>query len=87
MTEMMKTYADAKAKMPGMLLLFRIGDFYEMFGSDAENARAVLGLTITTRTWKGEQMSMAGFPHHQLERYLRKLITIGVRVAICEQVA
>jgi hypothetical protein len=66
-----------------MLLLFRVGDFLEMFGEDAETAHKLLGLTLTTRD---RTMPMAGFPHHQLEVYLRKLLHEGQRVAICEPV-
>src|SRR5205814_7541263 len=73
----------AKEKHPDMLLLFRIGDFYELFGEDAETAHKLLGLTLTTRD---RQLAMAGFPHHQLETYLHKLLKEGQRVAVCEPV-
>ena len=66
-----------------MLLLFRMGDFYEMFDSDARSAARILGLTLTSRD---KTTDMAGFPHHQLEAYLHKLLKEGVRVAICDQV-
>ena len=79
----MEQYRVAKEKHPGMLLLFRMGDFYELFGEDAETAHKLLGLTLTTRD---RTLTMAGFPHHQLEAYLHKLLQQGQRVAICEPV-
>jgi DNA mismatch repair protein MutS len=82
-TPMMQQYEDAKQRHPGMLLLFRMGDFYELFDGDAELAAKVLGLTLTSRD---KSIPMAGFPHHQLETYLRKLLQGGHRVAICDQV-
>src|SRR5437764_12797731 len=82
-TPMMRQYREAKASHPGMLLLFRMGDFYETFDGDAELAARVLGLTLTSRD---KQVPMAGFPHHQLENYLRKLLQAGHRVAVCDQV-
>jgi DNA mismatch repair protein MutS len=80
---MMRQYQEAKACHPDMLLLFRMGDFYELFYEDAEKAARLLQLTLTSRDG---QIPMAGFPHHQLEAYLRKLLHLGERVAICEQV-
>ena len=80
---MMQQYRDAKARHPGMLLLFRMGDFYELFEDDAQVAARVLGITLTSRD---KQIPMAGFPHHQLEAYLRKLLHAGHRVAVCDQV-
>jgi DNA mismatch repair protein MutS len=80
---MMRQYQEAKAQHPGMLLLFRMGDFYETFDDDARLAARVLGLTLTSRD---KQVPMAGFPHHQLENYLRKLLHAGHRVAVCDQV-
>src|SRR5262245_49403478 len=82
-TPMMQQYQDARARHPGMLLLFRMGDFYELFDADAELAARLLGLTLTSRD---KTVPMAGFPHHQLENYLHKLIQAGQRVAICDQV-
>lgn len=85
-TPMMQQYLDAKAACPDALLLFRMGDFYELFHDDARTAARVLQLTLTSRD-KGENpVPMAGFPHHQLESYLGKLIVAGFRVAICDQV-
>ncbi|HVX12560.1 MAG TPA: DNA mismatch repair protein MutS [Pirellulales bacterium] len=86
MTPMMQQYLDAKAACPDCILLFRMGDFYELFHEDAKLAARVLGLALTSRD-KGENpVPMAGFPHHQLESYLGKLISSGLRAAICEQV-
>jgi DNA mismatch repair protein MutS len=77
-------YEEAKALHRDMLLLFRMGDFYECFGDDAETAARVLSLTLTRRD---KTIQMAGFPHHQLEIYLRKLMHEGIKVAVCEYVA
>jgi DNA mismatch repair protein MutS len=83
---MMQQYHDAKAACGDALLLFRMGDFYELFHEDAKTAARALGLTLTSRE-KGENpIPMAGFPHHQLDGYLGKLIKQGFRVAVCEQV-
>jgi len=82
-TPMMQQYLEAKARHPGMLLLFRMGDFFELFGEDAEKAAALLGLTLTTRDGREK---MAGFPHFALEGHLRKLLESGHRVAVCDQV-
>src|SRR5487761_459113 len=85
-TPMMQQYLDAKAACPDCVLLFRMGDFYELFHEDAKLAARVLGLALTSRD-KGENpVPMAGFPYHQLESYLGKLIAAGLRAAICEQV-
>jgi DNA mismatch repair protein MutS len=82
-TPMMQQYREAKARHPGMILLFRMGDFYETFEDDAEVVSRVLGLTLTSRD---KTIPMAGFPHHQLDSYLRKLLHGGHRVAVCDQV-
>ena len=83
---MMKQYYEAKKACPDALLLFRMGDFYEMFHDDAKVAAQTLGITLTSRD-KGENATpMAGFPHHQLEAYLGKLINAGLRAAVCDQV-
>jgi DNA mismatch repair protein MutS len=85
-TPMMKQYQDAKAACPDALLLFRMGDFYELFFDDAQTAAGTLGLALTSRE-KGENaVPMAGFPYHQLDSYLARLIAAGFRVAICDQV-
>lgn len=86
LSPMMKQYEEAKAASGDAILLFRMGDFYELFHDDAKTAARVLGLTLTSRD-KGENpIPMAGFPHHQLEGYLAKLVRQGFRVAVCEQV-
>lgn len=83
---MMRQYQEAKRACGDALLLFRMGDFYELFYEDAKTAARLLNLALTSRE-KGENaVPMAGFPHHQLEHYLAKLIAAGVRVAVCEQV-
>lgn len=82
-TPMMQQYRAAKEAHPDMLLLFRMGDFYETFGADAELVSRVLDLRLTSRD---SNVPMAGFPYHQLERYLQKLLQAGYRVAICDQV-
>ena len=86
LTPMMRQYHEAKQSAPDALLLFRMGDFYELFYEDAQEAARALQLTLTSRD-KGENATpMAGFPHHQLDGYLGKLISAGYRVAICDQV-
>ncbi|MBX3440610.1 MAG: DNA mismatch repair protein MutS, partial [Planctomycetaceae bacterium] len=86
-TPMMQRYAEVKAETPGSLLLFRMGDFYELFHEDAQIAAKVLGLTLTSRD-KGSTnpVPMAGFPYHALDGYLQKLIAAGHKAAICDQV-
>src|SRR5437867_8546439 len=85
-TPMMQQYLDAKAACGDALLLFRMGDFYELFYEDAKTVARAVGLTLTSRD-KGENpIPMAGFPYHQLETYLGKLIAAGFRAAVCEQV-
>jgi DNA mismatch repair protein MutS len=83
MTPMMQQYRDAKARHPGMVLLFRMGDFFETFEEDAELVSRVLGLTLTTRDGS---IPMAGVPAKSVEHYLRKLLHAGHRVAVCDQV-
>ncbi len=83
---MMQQYEDAKEACGDAILLFRMGDFYELFYEDAKTAARVLGLTLTSRD-KGENpIPMAGFPHHQVDIYVGKLIRAGHRAAVCEQV-
>ncbi len=86
LTPMLKQYFEAKAACPGALLLFRMGDFYELFDEDAKTAAQVLGLALTSRDKGANAMPMAGFPHHQLDSYIGKLISAGYRAAVCEQV-
>jgi DNA mismatch repair protein MutS len=86
LSPMMRQYEEAKQACGDALLLFRMGDFYELFHDDAKTCARVLGLTLTSRD-KGENpVPMAGFPFHQLEGYLAKLIRHGFRVAVCDQV-
>lgn len=85
LTPMMKQYNEAKKICPEALLLFRMGDFYEMFFEDAKIAAQVLGLALTSREKGPNGMPMAGFPHHQLDSYIAKLIAAGYRAAVCEQ--
>ena len=85
-TPMMQQYEHAKEACGDALLFFRMGDFYELFYEDAKTAARELGLTLTSRD-KGENpIPMAGFPHHQLDGYLGKVIASGHRAAVCEQV-
>ena len=82
----MKQYNAIKAKYPGALLLFRVGDFYETFGEDAVRASKVLDITLTKRgNGSVSETALAGFPHHALDTYLPKLVRAGHRVAICDQ--
>ena len=85
-TPMMKQYDQAKEACGDALLFFRMGDFYELFHEDAKTAAKVLGLTLTSRDKTANAVPMAGFPHHQLDGYMGKLIKQGFRVAVCEQV-
>lgn len=85
-TPMMKQYFDVKSKHPDALLLFRCGDFYETYSTDAVIASEILGITLTRRAnGKEKSVEMAGFPHHALDTYLPKLVRAGKRVAICDQ--
>ena len=83
---MMKQYDAAKEKCGDALLFFRMGDFYELFYDDAKVASKELGITLTSRDKSENAIPMAGFPHHQLDNYLARLIQAGFRVAVCEQV-
>lgn len=85
-TPLSKQYNAIKAKYPGALLLFRIGDFYETFGDDAVAASKVLDIVLTKRgNGSASETELAGFPHHALDSYLPKLVRAGFRVAICDQ--
>jgi len=85
-TPLMKQYNAIKAKHPGALLLFRVGDFYETFGEDAVKASKVLDIVLTKRAnGSASHIELAGFPHHSLDNYLPKLVRAGNRVAICDQ--
>ncbi len=85
-TPLMKQYNAIKAKYPGALLLFRVGDFYETFGADAIAASKILDIVLTKRgNGSASEIELAGFPHHALDSYLPKLVRSGHRVAICDQ--
>lgn len=85
-TPLMKQYNAIKAKHPGALLLFRVGDFYETFGEDAVVASKILDIVLTKRAnGAASHIELAGFPHHSLDNYLPKLVRAGQRVAICDQ--
>ncbi|QDT28132.1 DNA mismatch repair protein MutS [Gimesia panareensis] len=87
LTPMMERYLEVKRQNPGTLLLFRMGDFYELFHEDAEIAARILGITLTSRDKSSSNpIPMAGFPHHSLDSYLYKLIHAGYRASICDQV-
>src|SRR5437773_5776202 len=86
LTPMMQQYRELKARDPDALLLFRMGDFYEMFGADAERAASLLGLALTSRDQGPDALPMAGFPHPALDSYLAKIVQAGLRAAVCEQV-
>ena len=83
---MMQQYDQAKQACGDALLLFRMGDFYELFHEDAKTAAKELGLTLTSREKGPNGIPMAGFPYHQVDGYIAKLIKRGFRVAVCEQV-
>ena len=87
-TPMMKQYLQMKAEHPDCILMFRLGDFYEMFLEDAKLASRELDLTLTTRDRnkpEGERTPMCGVPYHSVESYIARLISKGYKVAICEQ--
>ena len=85
-TPLMDQYNEFKAKYPDAILLFRVGDFYETFGTDAIKASSILGITLTRRAnGSAAHIELAGFPHHAIDTYLPKLVRAGERVAICEQ--
>ena len=85
-TPLMTQYKDMKKKHPDAILMFRVGDFYEMMGEDAVKASEILEITLTRRrNGKAGSIELAGFPHHALDTYLPKLVRAGQRVAICEQ--
>lgn len=86
-TPMMRQYLQVKAQYPHALLLYRMGDFYELFFDDAKRAHQILGITLTQRGKSGgEPIPMAGVPYHAAENYLARLVKAGETVAICEQV-
>ena len=81
-TPAMRQYDRIKSQHPGCLLLFRMGDFYELFDEDAVTAHRALGITLTERA---NGQPMAGVPFHAVEGYLRRLVEQGYRIAVCEQ--
>ena len=86
-TPMMAQYIEIKAAYPDALLFYRMGDFYELFFGDAETASRALGITLTKRgKHLGTDIPMCGVPVHAADDYLQKLIGLGHRVAVCEQV-
>lgn len=86
-TPMMRQYSGIKAKAPDTILFYRLGDFYEMFGEDAELAAPILQIALTSRdAGDGKRIAMCGVPYHALDNYLSKLVNAGHKVAICEQV-
>jgi DNA mismatch repair protein MutS len=85
-TPLMKQYYSVKSKHPDAILLFRVGDFYETFGTDAIKTSEILGITLTRRAnGSASFVELAGFPYHALDTYLPRLVRAGQRVAICEQ--
>ena len=85
-TPLMRQYSQIKAKYPDTILLFRMGDFFETFDTDAGIASKVLGITLTKRSNGGaSDVALAGFPHHAIDNYLPKLVKAGYKVAVCEQ--
>jgi len=88
LTPMLRQYFDFKAERPDVVLLMRVGDFYEAYGDDAETIARELEITLTGREDKqaGARIPMAGVPHHAMERYVARLIGKGHKVAVCDQV-
>src|SRR5947209_337332 len=88
LTPMMRQYLDAKAEHPDAILMFRMGDFFEMFFEDAVTAAKELGLTLTSRDKERSEgpIPMAGVPHHAVTSYIAKLVGRGHTVAVCDQV-
>ncbi|MCH2023487.1 MAG: DNA mismatch repair protein MutS [Saprospiraceae bacterium] len=84
-TPLMTQYNELKSKYSDAILLFRVGDFYETFSSDAITTANVLGIVLTARNNGSSKVELAGFPHHSLDTYLPKLVQAGYRVAICDQ--
>ncbi len=86
LTPMMRQYQENKARHPDAILLFRMGDFYEMFFDDAKKASRLLDIALTTRDKnKEEPVPMCGFPHHSASAYISRLLAAGERVAVCDQ--
>lgn len=87
LTPMMEQYSAIKQQYPDCILFFRLGDFYEMFGEDAEEASKILDIVLTSRNKGEDQMPMCGVPYHAADNYLAKLTKVGKKVAICEQMS
>ena len=86
-TPMMRQYSEQKSRHPDAVLLFRMGDFYEMFFEDAKKASKILNIALTTRDRnRDEKVPMCGFPHHAASNYISKLLAAGERVAVCDQI-
>ena len=86
-TPVMKQYWEAKSKYPGVIMLFRMGDFYETFDDDAKITSKILNIALTKRSnGAASTVPLAGFPYHSLEQHLYKLLNSGYKVALCEQV-
>src|SRR3954469_12478016 len=86
-TPMMEQYLEIKAAHPGLLLFYRMGDFYELFFDDAETASRALGIMLTKRgKHQGADIPMCGVPVERSDEYLHRLIAQGFRVAVCEQI-
>jgi DNA mismatch repair protein MutS len=86
LTPMMKQYFETKAQVGDAFLFFRLGDFYELFADDAVRAASLLHITLTSRAKGDERIPMCGVPYHSARRYIGRLIGLGHKVAICEQV-
>ncbi|MGB9797906.1 MAG: DNA mismatch repair protein MutS, partial [bacterium] len=86
LTPLFRQYNSIKSQYPDVILMFRLGDFYEMFGKDAEIASKELDIVLTSReAGKGKRIPMCGVPYHAVERYIARLLSRGYKVAICEQ--
>lgn len=86
LTPMMRQYMEVKRAYPDCLLMFRLGDFYELFFEDAREAASILQITLTSRENKGQRIPMCGIPHHASINYISRLIAAGRRVVVCDQV-
>jgi DNA mismatch repair protein MutS len=85
-TPMLRQYAEARAQAGDALLLFRLGDFFELFYEDARTAAQILGITLTSRPKGDERIPMAGVPAHAVQGYVARLVAAGHKVALCDQV-
>src|SRR6186713_2303932 len=87
LTPLMRQYWDVKVAHQDKILLFRMGDFFEIFHDDAVKAAPILGIALTRRNQKAaDETPMCGFPHHSISNYINKLLKAGLKVAICDQV-